>query len=181
MPLVTRLTESLRIRHPVLLAPMALVSGGALAGAVSAAGGLGIIGGGYGDPVWLEDQFAAAGNLRIGCGFITWSLAARPQLLDLALAREPAAVMLSFGDPRPFAARIKAAGAQLICQVQTLAHVEEAIAAKADIIIAQGAEAGGHGALRGTLPFVPAVVDAVRRQAPETIVVAAGGIAEGRG
>jgi nitronate monooxygenase len=181
MPLTTRLTETLGIRHPVLLAPMALVAGGALAGAVTAAGGLGIIGGGYGDAEWLERQFAAAGNQRVGCGFITWSLARRPELLDAALAHEPAAIMLSFGDPRPFGARIKQAGARLICQVQTLAHVEEALAAGADVIIAQGAEADGHGATRATLPFVPVVVDAVARQAPGVVVVAAGGIGDGRG
>jgi nitronate monooxygenase len=181
MPLTTRLTETLGIRHPVLLAPMALVAGGALAGAVTAAGGLGIIGGGYGDAEWLERQFAAAGNQRVGCGFITWSLARRPELLDAALAHEPAAIMLSFGDPRPFGARIKQAGARLICQVQTLAHVEEALAAGADVIVAQGAEAGGHCATRATLPFVPVVVDTVARQAPGVVVVAAGGIGDGRG
>jgi nitronate monooxygenase len=181
MPLATRLTECLNITHPVLLAPMALVSGGALAGAVTAAGGLGMIGGGYGDGEWLEQQFATAGNHHVGCGFITWSLARRPQLLEVALAHEPSAIMLSFGDPRPFAGRIKAAGARLLCQVQSLAHVDEAIEAEADIIIAQGAEAGGHGAQRATLPFVPAVVDVVARRAPHTIVVAAGGIGDGRG
>lgn len=181
MPLKTRLTERLEIKHPVLLAPMGNVSGGALAGAVTAAGGLGLIGGGYGDEEWLERQFAAAGNHRIGCGFITWSLARRPELLALALAHRPAALMLSFGDPRPFAAEIKAAGAALICQVQTLAHVEDALAAGADIIVAQGSEAGGHGGSRATLPLVPQVADVVARRAPEAMVLAAGGIAEGRG
>src|SRR5580658_2586703 len=104
MSLATRLTECLGIEHPVLLAPMGSISGGALAGAVTAAGGLGIIGGGYGDGEWIERQFAAAGNHRVGCGFITWSLARRPELLAQALAHRPAVVMLSFGDPRPFAA-----------------------------------------------------------------------------
>lgn len=181
MPLRTRLTEMLGIAHPVLLAPMGSVSCGRLAGAVSAAGGLGIIGGGYGDPDWLEEQFAAAGNHRVGCGFITWSMARRPEVLDLALARKPAVVMLSFGDPRPFGAKIKAAGTRLICQVQTMAHTQQALEAGADVIVAQGAEAGGHGSTRATLPFVPAVVDAVARAAPEVVVVAAGGIADGRG
>lgn len=181
MPLSTRLTELLGIKHPVLLAPMGGVSGGALAGAVTAAGGLGMIGGGYGDAAWLDAQFAAAGNHRVGCGFITWSLAQRPELLDRVLARRPSALMLSFGDPRPFAASIKAAGAVLMCQVQTLAHVEEALAAGADIIVAQGTEAGGHGGTRSTLPFVPQVVDLVTRREPRAMVVAAGGIADGRG
>lgn len=181
MPLATRLTERLEIRHPVLLAPMGSVSGGRLAAAVTAAGGLGLIGGGYGDAEWLEREFAAAGNHRVGCGFITWSLARRPELLDQALAHAPAAIMLSFGDPKPFAAAIRTAGAKLICQVQTLAHVDDALAAGAEIIVAQGSEAGGHGATRATLPFVPQVVDRVSRLSPDAMVVAAGGIGDGRG
>ena len=108
MTLRTPLTEKLGIRHPVLLAPMGRVSGGALAAAVSAAGGLGLIGGGYADPEWLEREFAAAGNHRIGCGFITWSLALRPETLDHALGHAPASIMLSFGDASPFISRIKA-------------------------------------------------------------------------
>src|SRR5690348_11683491 len=181
MPLATRLTDRLDIRHPVLLAPMGSISGGRLAAAVTAAGGLGLIGGGYGDGEWLEREFAAAGNHRVGCGFITWSLARRPELLAQALAHGPTAIMLSFGDPKPFAPAIKAAGAQLICQVQTLAHVDDALAAGAAIIVAQGSEAGGHGATRATLPLVPQVVDRVRQRAPEAMVVAAGGIGDGRG
>jgi nitronate monooxygenase len=120
MPISNRLTQMLGIEHPVLLAPMDLVSGGRLAAAVSHAGGLGLLGGGYGDGDWIERQWARAGNARIGCGFITWSLAKHPQLLDGALSNRPAAVMLSFGDPRPFAPAIHRVGAKLICQVQTL-------------------------------------------------------------
>ncbi len=181
MPKSTKLTRRLALRHPVILAPMAGVAGGRLAGAVSAAGGLGLIGGGYGDAAWLEREFAAAGNHRVGCGLITWSLMERPALLDLVLAHRPAAVMLSFGDPAPFAARIKAAEAALICQVQTLAHARTAIDAGADVIVAQGAEAGGHGATRGTLALVPAVADLLAAMAPDVPLVAAGGIADGRG
>lgn len=115
MPFNNRLTRTLGIEHPVLLAPMDYVAGGRLAAAVSQAGGLGLIGGGYGDGPWLGRAFDAAGNARVGCGFITWSLAKQPALLGQALARGPAAVMLSFGDPRPFAREIHAAGATLIC------------------------------------------------------------------
>ncbi len=181
MTLRTRLTEKLKIEHPILLAPMGGVAGGRLAGAVSEAGGLGLIGGGYGNRAWLEQELAAAGNRRVGCGFITWSLAKEPQLLDLVLAQRPAALMLSFGDPRPFAERIKAAGSVLICQVQTQGQALEALEAGAEIIVAQGTEAGGHGGTRATLPLVPALVDLVRKRAPEAMVVAAGGIADGRG
>ena len=176
MTLTTPLTELLDIRHPVLLAPMEKVSGGALAAAVSNAGGLGLIGGGYGDADWLEAEFARAGAARVGVGFITWSLARQPALLDLALSHQPAAVMLSFGDPNPFASAIKDAGAKLILQVQSLAQARAAAEAGADVIVAQGAEAGGHAAARGAMSLVPAVVDAV-----SVPVAAAGGIADGRG
>jgi len=177
MPISNRVTALLQIEHPILLAPMDLVSDGALAAAVSKAGGLGLLGGGYGDGAWLEDEFVAAGNTRVGCGFITWSLAKHPEVLDRALDHAPAAVMLSFGDPAPFAARIHAAGAKLICQVQSLAHAKAAADAGADIIVAQGTEAGGHGVARGTMSLVPEIVDAL----PHIPVVAAGGIADGRG
>ncbi|HLI10456.1 MAG TPA: nitronate monooxygenase [Alphaproteobacteria bacterium] len=177
MPLDTPLCRLLDIRHPILLAPMGGISGGALAAAVTRAGGLGIIGGGYGDRAWLERELDAAGEARIGIGFITWSLARNPALLDLALTRSPVAVFLSFGDPRPFVAKIRARGAKLILQVQTLREAREAQELGADLIVAQGTEAGGHGTTRRALfPLLPAVVDAV---AP-TPVVAAGGISNGR-
>lgn len=181
MPLRTKLTEKLGIAHPIILAPMGSASGGALAKAVSDAGGLGPIGMGYGNQDWLEREFLAAGNARVGCGFITWSLAERSHLLDRALDHKPAAVMLSFGDPKPFVAAIKRAGAQMICQVQSVAQAVEAADLGADIVVAQGTEAGGHGASRSTLALVPAVVDAVRERNEQVVVVAAGGIADGRG
>jgi nitronate monooxygenase len=181
MPLRTKLTEKLGISHPVLLAPMGTASGGTLAKAVTEAGGFGIIGFGYGNQERIDQEFRAAGNARVGCGFITWSLARQPHLLARALDHKPAAVMLSFGDARPFAAAIKDAGAALISQVQTVAQAMEAVDIGTDIVVAQGTEAGGHGATRSTLALVPAVVDAVRERNDEIVVVAAGGIADGRG
>ncbi|MBB96208.1 MAG: oxidoreductase [Rhodobacteraceae bacterium] len=177
----TRLTRTLGLEHPVILAPMAGVAGGALAAAVSRAGGLGLIGGGYCDGGWIADQFAAAGNEQVGCGFITWRLAGSPELLEAVLARKPRAVFLSFGEVEPFAAQVKAAGVPLICQVQTLAAAEAALEAGADVIVAQGGEAGGHGAQRATLTLVPEVSDMLAARAPGTPLVAAGGIADGRG
>lgn len=179
--LSTRLTHALALQHPVVSAPMAFAAGGALAAAVSRAGGLGLIGGGYGDASWLEEQFALTQDVRVGVGFITWSLARSPFLLGDALRHRPAAVMLSFGDPRPFADEIHDAGAKLICQCQDLNHVMAALEAGADAVVAQGAEAGGHGALRGTLSLVPEVADLLRECAPDTPLLAAGGIADGRG
>jgi len=178
MAIHTALTDMLGIRHPVLLAPMDLVADGELAAAVSAAGGFGILGGGYGEESWLTKELDAVGKARIGVGFITWSMARQPRLLDLALERKPVAIMLSFGDPAPHAERIKRAGALVICQVQSVAMAKDAVAKGADIIVAQGTEAGGHGVSVSTMPLVPAIVDAVGESIP---VVAAGGIADGRG
>lgn len=181
MALRTRLTELLDIEHPIISAPMAFAAGGKLAAAVTAAGGLGLIGGGYGDAEWLEREFSEARNTRIGCGFITWSLAKRPELLELVLVHSPATVMLSFGSPGPFAPRIKAAGAKLICQIQNKEHARAAVDVGADIIVAQGAEAGGHGLVRATFTLVPEIADYLANAAPATVLVAAGGVADGRG
>jgi nitronate monooxygenase len=182
MALRTRLTERLGIRHPVLLAPMGFVSGGALAAAVSAAGGLGLIGGGYADAEWVDHEFAAAGNQRVGCGFITWAMARRPAALDEAMRHAPAAVMLSFGEAAPFIPRIKKAGAFVICQVHSVRQARQVLGEGADVIVAQGTEAGGHGGgVRSTFPLVPAVADMVAQSGLDVLVVAAGGIADGRG
>ncbi|MGE3944906.1 MAG: NAD(P)H-dependent flavin oxidoreductase [Alphaproteobacteria bacterium] len=181
MALRTKLTDLLGIRHPIIQAPMGGTAGGVLAAAVSAAGGLGMIGAGQGRVDWLEPQLAAAGNQRVGCGFITWGLTHRPEALDLVLAHSPSAIMLSFGNAAPFIPRIKESGTPVICQVQTVAMAREVLQLGTDIIVAQGAEAGGHGLQRATLPLVPAVVDAVKEAGKDVPVVAAGGIADGRG
>ena len=180
MSIATALTRQLGIKHPILLAPMDVVADTRLAVAVSEAGGLGLLGGGYGSEAWLTGELDSIGRsgARFGVGFITWSLAKQPHLLDLVLGRRPAAVMLSFGDATPFARRIHDAGALLICQIQTVALAREAVAAGADILVAQGTEAGGHGASRGLFTLLPEVVDAV---GPGIPVVGAGGIADGRG
>ena len=178
----TRLTEFFGIEHPILSAPMALISGGRLAAAVTSSGGLGFIGGGYGDSDWLQREFGLADGKRVGCGFITWSLARKPELLDETLERQPATIMLSFGDLQPFAEHIHAAGVPLMAQVQTLDHARQALDAGAEILVAQGGEAGGHGmTVRSTFTLVPDVVDLAAERAPETLVLAAGGVADGRG
>ena len=178
MAIRSALTEKFSLEYPVVLAPMASVSGGGLAAAVSNAGALGLVGGGYGDPVWMRKELSVCRegtNRPWGVGLITW--AATPEVVELALGYEPYAFMLSFGDPRPYAPAIKGAGCALICQVQDTEGALLARSAGADVIVAQGAEAGGHGAIRTTLPLVPAIVDTV-----EPIpVLAAGGIADGRG
>jgi nitronate monooxygenase len=185
MAITTALTRLLDIPHPIILAPMGGVAGGRLAAAVSQAGGFGIIGGGYGDPkagyggsAWMDEQFRAAGNAEIGVGYITWSLAKFPELFDQVLEHAPKAFFLSFGDETDFAPRIKAAGMKLICQIQDLDGAKRVLDAGADIVVAQGTEAGGHGKSgRTTLTLTPAVVDI----AGKIPVVAAGGLTDGRG
>lgn len=175
----TAFTQRFGLRHPVALAPMAGVAGGALAGAVARAGGLGLLGGGYGEASWIDAQYPLAGGADIGIGFITWKLT--PDLLDRALARRPKAVMLSFGDLQPFAATIRAAGVPLLAQVQSLESAKAALDAGADVLVAQGSEAGGHGATRATMTLVPEVADLIAARAPGVLLLAAGGIADGRG
>jgi nitronate monooxygenase len=162
---------------PIALAPMAGASGGALAAAVSNAGGLGLVGGGYGNAEWLERELALVSERTRrpwGVGLITWSATARA--LDVALSKRPDAFFLSFGDAASLVPPIKEAGCRLICQVQDVDGARQAAALGADVIVAQGTEAGGHGSVRSTLPLVPAVVDAVS----PTPVLAAGGIGDGR-
>lgn len=178
MALRTALTSMLEIEHPIVLAPMGGVAGGALTAAVSEGGGLGLLGAGRGDEVWLERECAlarAATSKPWGIGFLAWGVTA--SVVDAAIDQSPAAIMLSFGDPGPFAEAIVNAGIPLMVQVTTLDEARRAIDVGANIVVAQGAEAGGHGGGRATLPFVPAVVDI----AGAIPVLAAGGIADGRG
>jgi nitronate monooxygenase len=190
----TRFTQRFHLSTPIALAPMALATGGTLAAACAQAGALALIGGGYGDLAWTQREYTlatqrlsqdTASQARLGVGFITWKLDENAEALDWALTQKPCAVMLSFGDPRPYAARIAAAGAALICQVQRLDQVPQALEAGAAVIVAQGGEAGGHGANalegRSTFTLVPEIADYLAAHAPDTLLLAAGGVADGRG
>jgi nitronate monooxygenase len=178
MPIHTALTELFGIEHPIVLAPMGGVSGGKLAAAVSEGGGLGLIGGGRGDLTALATECDLARKNTEkpwGIGLLTWAVG--QHILDWVIAQRPAAIMLSFGDPGPFATAVHAADIPLLTQVHTLDEAKRALDAGVTAIVAQGVEAGGHHGGRSTLPFVPAVVDIAGR----TPVLAAGGIADGRG
>ena len=192
----TRFSTQFHLSTPIALAPMAQVSGGALATACARAGALGLLGGGYGELPWLQTQHALALRLltddtpalkRLGCGFITWKMDVDASALDWLLDQPhtPAALMLSFGDPRPYAARIAKRGVPLICQIQRLEQLPWCLEAGAAVIVAQGAEAGGHGMsgvqARATISLVPEMADALATQSPSTLLLAAGGIADGRG
>ncbi|TQR85028.1 nitronate monooxygenase [Mycobacterium hodleri] len=178
MGLRSALTDMFGIEHPIVLAPMGGVAGGRLAAAVAEGGGLGMIGGGRGNADWLrrECALAASGTEKPwGIGLLSWAI--NQDILAAAIAWRPAAIMLSFGDPAPFAPSIHDAAIPLVVQVTSMAEARRALDVGADVVVAQGTEAGGHGGGRSTLPFVPAVVDV----AGAVPVLAAGGIADGRG
>ncbi|MBN3454431.1 nitronate monooxygenase [Mycobacterium sp. DSM 3803] len=182
MRLKNRFTEKFGICHPIVLAPMDYVADWRLACAVSQAGGLGLLGGGYGDEVWLKEQFGQVTDTRVGIGFITWSMARQPGLLDLAIQQQPAAIFLSFSDPAPHAPAILSADIPLMCQVHDVEQARHAIAVGADVVVAQGGEAGGHGtAARSTFTLVPEIADLIARESPDVMLLAAGGVGDGRG
>jgi nitronate monooxygenase len=114
MGLSTAFTELFSVRHPIALAPMGGSAGGALAAAVCNGGGLGLLGGGNGDPGWLarELPIVAAGTGKPwGVGFQSWAVDVCT--VERALTHKPRAVMLSFGDPSAFAGP---------CEVPELRH-----------------------------------------------------------
>src|SRR6202021_1107024 len=167
-----------QIEHPIASAPMGGAAGGALAAAVSNGGGLGLIGGGRCEDDWIEREIAGLAERTSkpwGIGFLSWAVT--NDTVKRALEHEPSAVMLSFGDPVPLAQPVLESESRLIVQVVDLDEARRAIDVGADVIVAQGCEAGGHGGTRATLPFVPAIVDLVS----PVPVLAAGGIADGRG
>ena len=193
----TAWAERLGARVPVVCAPMGGVAGGALASAVSRAGGIGMIGmGSAGSPEALDRELARldTGGAPFGIGLVAWGLARHPSLLDRALAAGPALVSVSFGDwddpaeDRGWIAAVRAAGALAVAQVATAGEARRAEAAGIDAVVARGREGGGHGdhreprdaLLRGTLAAVGIPVlaaGAVSTGADVARVVAAGAAA----
>ncbi|WP_149361417.1 NAD(P)H-dependent flavin oxidoreductase [Lolliginicoccus suaedae] len=177
--LTTWLTRELGITYPIVGAPMGGRAGGKLAGEVSRAGGIGMLGAArYTTPEWIATEAAVAREIggSFGVGLMTWALDDDDALLDAALAERPALVSLSFGDPAPYVPRVHGAGAIAIAQVNTIEDLRVAEAAGVDAVVAQGAEAGGHTGRIATLPLLQEVLESTRLP-----VLAAGGIATGRG
>jgi nitronate monooxygenase len=175
----TFLTETWKLRVPIIGAPMSPQAGPALACAISRAGGLGMLGVAAAQPVerLLEDAAACtAQGVRFGIGLMSWVVARRPELLEAAISARPFVIALSFGSLAEEGARVRAAGIELAAQVQDLPSALAAERAGATLLVAQGTEAGGHTGTLSTLPLLQLVLDAVRLP-----VVAAGGIGSGRG
>jgi len=171
--------ERLGIEVPIILAPMGGAVGPKLAAAVSNAGGLGIL------PVWRAEIDTLRTVVRQ-----TKALTERPfavnlnmdfpqeERLEASLDEGVPIISFFWRDPSPLVRKAKDAGAIVLHTVADAADARRAVDCGVDIVVAQGWEAGGH--VRGTvatLPLIPAVVDAVG----DVPVVAAGGIADGRG
>ncbi|MGH9036138.1 MAG: NAD(P)H-dependent flavin oxidoreductase, partial [Acidimicrobiia bacterium] len=130
-------------------------------------------------PEWIQAEIAAiraATDRPFAVGFITAFLPFFGPLFEATLAEQPAVVALSFGEPKPWLDQAKAAGARVMCQVQNYDDAALAVDAGADILVAQGTEAGGHTGTMSLLPFLAGVV----ARYPHLPVLAAGGIADGR-
>lgn len=176
----TWLTRTLGIDVPLVQAPMAGVSEGLMAGAVSTAGGIGMIGV---MPGWsradLEQQAAVASDTGrpYGIGLLAWALEKDQTPLEATLESDAALVSVSFGSFEEPLRRLRAAGKRVTTQVGTLEEARRAEAAGVDFIVARGREGGGHGRDEvGTLTLLQIVLDRV-----DVPVVAAGGIATAAG
>ena len=176
--ITTPLTRRFDLTTPVIGAPMAGVAGGELARAVSAGGGLGMIGiSGKATAEFLTEQCAipASAGVPFGVGLMIWTLEERPDLFQATLAAAPVLVSMSFGDPAPYVGPLHDAGVAVCAQVNTVADVARVLDAGVDLVVVQGTEAGGHTGQRATLPLLQEVLPLTDRP-----VVAAGGIATGR-
>ncbi|VFA97143.1 NAD(P)H-dependent flavin oxidoreductase [Nocardia cyriacigeorgica] len=176
--LSTAWSRAMGLRVPIVNAPMGGVAGGRLAAAVTAAGGLGMIGmGSAGSAARLSAELEQLGPDPgpFGIGMIDWVLAREPDLFDTALAARPALISISFTADLSWVERVHAAGIRAATQVYDREQALRAEAAGIDVIVARGAEGGGHGEpTLATLPLLEIVCEAV-----EVPVLAAGGIATG--
>ena len=179
--LKTRITDTFGVQYPIMSAPMTMHSGGRLAAAVSRAGGIGSFGAIHMSkgPDWLQgeiDHIRAETARPFGLGFITNFIPMFQGLFDATIEAKPPIVALSFGEPASYIEQAKAAGARVMCQVQSFASATAAVAAGTDVLVAQGNEAGGHTGTMNLLPFLVRLLDAF----PDTPVMAAGGISTSR-
>lgn len=175
----TTLTDLLGCSVPVLNAPMAGGhAGSALAAAVTAGGGVGMVGVTRGTPVeTLTAELVAAGP-GTGAGLLAWSLDDEPALFDTVVAARPTLASVAYGDWRPWIERLRASDIRCATTAGTLDAAREAADAGVDVLVVRGAEGGGHGRNEvGTLPLLQEVLERVEHPC----VVAAGGIGTGRG
>jgi NAD(P)H-dependent flavin oxidoreductase YrpB (nitropropane dioxygenase family) len=182
MMIHTPVCTLLDITHPIILGGMGTGTSVPLVAAVSQAGGLGTLGAANLTAIQVREQVAAiraATDKPFGLNYLlfrvdeesfTAALEARPAVMAFAWARPEQ-------DVRPYIQRVHDTGLKAMYMAGEVAEAVRAAEAGADVIVAQGTEGGGHVGWMATLALVPMIVDAV---APRP-VVAAGGIADGRG
>jgi enoyl-[acyl-carrier protein] reductase II len=174
----TALCDLLDIKYPLLQGAMAHIAGGRLAAAVSAAGGLGVIGASGADRKWVKEEVELLRSLTDRPFAVNLMMASSniQDLIELIIEESVPVVTTGGGNPGPYIDRLKEAGIKVIPVVASVALARRLSRLGADAIIAEGTESGGHVGEMTTMCLVPMVVDAV-----EVPVIAAGGIADGRG
>lgn len=177
----TRLTDTLQIERPVMLAGMGGVSYSRLVTAVSAAGGFGCLGASTMRRDQMNEEIAAvrAGTDKpFGVDLLTASPADMVSQVEDIIRGGATAFVAGLGVPRDVIKLCHDHGVIVVNMCGKVRHAVDAVAAGCDIVVAQGTEAGGHTGQVATMALVPQVVDAVGEKVP---VVAAGGIVDGRG
>lgn len=174
----TRITELLGIEYPVVQGAMARIADGGLAGAVSEAGGLGIIACGGARPEWIREQVARARALTskpIGINVMLMDPRAS-EVAELVCELGVEVVTTGAGSPANYMKMWKEAGVKVVPVVASSALAARMERLGADAVVAEGTEAGGHIGELTTMALVPSVAAAV-----SISVIAAGGIVDGRG
>lgn len=191
----TRITESLGIAHPIVLAPMAWITDAGIAAAVSEAGGLGTIGPNAGFTSVTTDVEMTGRRLReqirtcrsltahpfavnLVVGVVGWDRKYSDKCLDVVIEENVPVAIVSQGSPTVYTARLKEAGIQVIHVCSTVRHVKKARDAGVDAVVVSGTEGGGHSGFDQLTTFclVPQAADAV-----DIPVIAGGGVVDARG
>ena len=177
----TRLTELLKIEHPVMLAGMGGVSYSALTAAVSQAGGFGCLGASAMNQEQMVDEIslvASATKKPFGVDLLTAMPDSLERSVELLIEGGASVFVAGLGIPANVVEKCHSAGVLVASMCGKVDHARRAVDAGCDFVVAQGTEAGGHTGQVATLPLVPMIVDVVDGSVP---VVAAGGIFDGRG
>lgn len=172
------ITELFKIKYPVVQGGMAWVADYHLAAAVSGAGGLGLIGTASADGEWTRGQIRKLRELTdhpFGVNIMLMNPHAA-EIAQVVIEEKVPVVTTGAGSPEKYMAAWKQAGIIVVPVIASVAMAKKMERAQADAVVAEGCEAGGHIGEQTTMVLVPQVVDAVNIP-----VIAAGGIADGRG